>query len=649
MACIPSREGSLAGAIVLWLLIAGTARAQGPWVPTDLGALRAVSVFYPLGNGQSLATAINDGGTVVGSTMIDGASTDTSHAFVWTEAGGMIDLGTFGGANSDALDVNNAGVVVGWAENAAGHPRAFVWTSAAGKVDLGTLGGSRSWAYGINNTGQVVGASWVCDTCDMAGPLVHGFSWTQAGGIVDLGAVAADRHSAALAVNDAGHIVGLDFKGFGSRGILWRPGQGIMDLGSLGGSTYPRAINSAGTVVGASETSGSVLHPFSWTAAGGMVDLNPAGPYSSAEGINDAGQIVGSYCSPRSQITSLCDGVIWTTAGRRIPLKKSVGAKNINRFGHVVGGGQPLAHGSYHGFVWKPEAHQLAVNFGPPYGIWRADGATWTQIHGRTAEGLVAGDLDHDNQTDLAIDFGPSVGTWIRKNQGGWTQAHGSSVGALAIGNTTGAVGSELVADFGPGTGVWWNNLLGFWFPVHPYSPNLMITAAMRRFEADTLIALFPGLGVWTSQQGIWRQLHPLDASIATAADIDNDGGDDLIFNFPGSGLWIYLNDSAWVQLHGLNATRVAAGDIDGNGETDLVIDFGASVGVWTFRNNAAWAPLHWLPSRSIVLADRNASGRDEVVIDFGQPYGVWQYADDSTWNQVHPFSAVSLAAGRIH
>jgi probable HAF family extracellular repeat protein len=633
---------------MLCLLISGTAQAQGPWVPTDLGALRAVSVFYPLGNGRSLASAINDVGDVVGSTMVDGAGTDTSHAFVWTQAGGMIDLGTFGGANSDALDVNNSGVVVGWAENSAGHQRAFVWTSTSGKVDLGTLGGSRSWANGINDAGQVVGVSWLCDNCTPTGPLTRAFSWTPAGGIVDLGAVAPDRHSAAVAVNDAGHIIGLDSAGFSSRGIIWLPGQGITDVGSLGGSTYPRAINSAGTVVGASETSGGVLHPFSWTAAGGMVDLNPAGRFSSADGINDTGHIVGWNCPPRSQITSFCDGVVWTTAGRGIPLKKSVAAKSINRFGHVAGAGQPSAYGTHHGFVWKPEAHQLAVNFGAPHGIWGLDGATWTPIHGRPAEGLVVGDLDLDDRSDLVIDFGPSAGTWIRKNQGAWTQAHPLSTGAMAIGNTSAAIGVELLADFGSGTGIWWNNALSFWFPVHAYSPSRMITAAMRRFEADTLIVVFPGLGVWTSQQGTWRHLHPLDPSVVAAADIDNDGGDDVIFNFPGWGLWTYLNDSTWVQLHGRDATRVAAGDIDGNGETDLVIDFGASVGLWTFRNNAAWVPLHGLSSKSIVLADRNASGRDEVVIDFGQPYGVWQYADDSTWNQVHPLSPQSVAAGRI-
>jgi probable HAF family extracellular repeat protein len=421
-------------------------------------------------------------------------------------------------------------------------------------------------------------------------------------------------------------------------------------LGSLGGGqTIPNAINSAGTVVGSSFTE-SESHAFSWTAAGGMVDLSPAGPVSVADGISDAGHIVGTHCPARSAITSLCEGVIWTTEGRKIPLRKATSAKSVNRFGHVAGGGLPSAYTSYsyHAFVWKPEAHQLVVNFGPPTGIWRVEGTAWTPIHGFTAEGLVAGDLDYDNRDDLAVDFGPSSGTWLRMNQGEWTQAHSSSPGAMAIGNTTGGIGAQLVADLGSGTGIWRRNFLGSWFAVHPYSPSRMITGALKRFQADTLVVVFPGLGVWTSQQGTWRNLHSFDTSLLTAADVDSDGADDLICNFPGWGLWIYVNDSMWAQLHGLDAKHVAAGDIDGNGETDLVIDFGPSVGLWTFRNNASWVPLHGLSSESVVLTDRDATGRDEVVIDFGQTHGIWQYAPDSTWSQVHGLSAEAVVAGRI-
>lgn len=109
------------------------------------------------------AWGINNNGSMVG----QGQNGIQYHAFYWTEAGGIIDLGTFGGSASHAYDVNDAEQVVGLATTAS-NTRAFLWednSPANGvadpgeMIDLGSLGGEDgdSHAYGINNQGIIVG------------------------------------------------------------------------------------------------------------------------------------------------------------------------------------------------------------------------------------------------------------------------------------------------------------------------------------------------------------------------------------------------------------------------------------------------------------------------------------------------------------
>jgi probable HAF family extracellular repeat protein len=93
----------------------------------------------------------------------------------------------------------------------------------------------------------------------------------------------------------------------------------IVDLGTLGGgSSTATAINDAGQVVGASETSTGSRHAFSWTQSSGMTDLGiPTGdpsipPYaSSAVAVNAAGQVAGTTVSGYLAVYP----VLWTRAG----------------------------------------------------------------------------------------------------------------------------------------------------------------------------------------------------------------------------------------------------------------------------------------------------------------------------------------------
>src|SRR5512134_3571601 len=70
------------------------------------------------------------------------------------------DLGTLGGRASYAQAINKWGTVVGYSNTATGDVHAFRWTAAEGMVDLGTLPGDvASGAVSILITGKILGWS----------------------------------------------------------------------------------------------------------------------------------------------------------------------------------------------------------------------------------------------------------------------------------------------------------------------------------------------------------------------------------------------------------------------------------------------------------------------------------------------------------
>lgn len=121
----------------------------------------------------SVAYDINDFGQVVGWSAYNlynsGYSSDyVQHAFLWTQSGGMEDLGTLpGDLSSEARKINVFGQIIGssYPEASIYHQtpgRPFIWTRQGQMQDLNTLiSASSAWVLqsvaDINAWGQIVG------------------------------------------------------------------------------------------------------------------------------------------------------------------------------------------------------------------------------------------------------------------------------------------------------------------------------------------------------------------------------------------------------------------------------------------------------------------------------------------------------------
>lgn len=272
---------------VVWAAMALTlvhlARAQS-YTITDLGVLA--------GGSYTEAAGLNQHGAVVGAANSVNSAT---HAFLWTSAGGLRDIGTLGGPDADsaANGINNSNQVVGYSflpNNASA--RAFLWTNGAGMESLGTLGGNNSSAMGINDVGQVVGSAYTTKNSSTE----HAFLWTEAGGMEDLGTLGGN-YSQAWAINNSGAVVGYSYLADETtfHAFLWTPAEGMQDLGTLGGNnSFAFAINDKNQVVGYADPPSGHSTAFIWTEGHGMQSIG-AGPGSSVGGINESSQVVGGF------------------------------------------------------------------------------------------------------------------------------------------------------------------------------------------------------------------------------------------------------------------------------------------------------------------------------------------------------------------
>ena len=225
---------------------------------------------------SSSGAAINNSGLVVG-------AADPSHAsmlqgFAWQAGGGSQWLGSLGSGYSVATGVNDAGSVVGLSYTAESKQHAFLWQANGGIQDLTptltNVGGATAMA--INSSGEVAGYYFPNGSLT-----THGFLWTQAGGLQDLGT----SGTLAFGINDAGKVIGQRTVASGYRhAFSWTKAGGFKDLGTLGGGeSSATSMNSLGWIVGISQTTAKngLQHGFVWTDGGGMKDLNTMALFAS--------------------------------------------------------------------------------------------------------------------------------------------------------------------------------------------------------------------------------------------------------------------------------------------------------------------------------------------------------------------------------
>lgn len=276
----------------------------------------------------------------------------------------ILDLGTLGGPNSVALDIDSAGRVVGGADVSPGVQHPFLWEDGV-LTDLGTLDGPWGLASGINESGQITGQA------DNDQPRRRAFLW-DAGTMRELPTLGGPD-GRGFDINDAGVVVGISNPGSGyQRAFRWDAGM-IDDLGTFEGHNvaYANGINNAGQIAGWSGPSNSVQGARAW-----LLDKDNRTPLGTLGGtrsvafdLDEAGRVVG-WADVTGDATFHAffweNGVMSDLGTLGGPTSIAAGANADD----VVVGTADTADGSQHAFVYdQGQIADLADLIAPDTGI----------------------------------------------------------------------------------------------------------------------------------------------------------------------------------------------------------------------------------------------------------------------------------------
>jgi hypothetical protein len=363
-------------------------------------------VEYPPQGGH---THVNNAGSAVGTIIKDYISAEVlvpnSRAVRWNRAGGaelgILETDTRGWTESTPSAINSAGTAVGWAnkyyiESNSMQPHAVRWdASGTAATELGHLAGAplkgtQSQALAINDAGMVVGWADKPYDDDAGYPGRRAVRWDAFGMATELAhfGINADGYtrSEAISINTSGTAVGWASK-FDSTGdyigdypLRWEASGTASELAlpfPVASYEFTRISYAAISDVGTAVANVSVYYPgYSWDErvvrwnASGTATVLPIVPPphvphtallsgSHASGINAAGASVGHIRYLTSEV--VCDetacydngstfgtrAVRWNASGTEVAALESLGtdasgftfddAFAINSVGTVVG------------------------------------------------------------------------------------------------------------------------------------------------------------------------------------------------------------------------------------------------------------------------------------------------------------------------
>ena len=174
----------------------GSGQSQGfVWRPTFL---RPRYIGTLPGGTTSDAIGINNHSHITGAASFPSGAL---HAFIWTNTGGMRDIGAAQeGVDTFGTAINDRDEVVGFTN---GIERPFYWSGATGMHLLRSLGGPSTEVYDINNSGAIAGSS------ETPANLFHATLWSSRRATPqDLGTLPGGSTSVAKGINSSGQVVG---------------------------------------------------------------------------------------------------------------------------------------------------------------------------------------------------------------------------------------------------------------------------------------------------------------------------------------------------------------------------------------------------------------------------------------------------------